>query len=165
LGATRWLDWQNAQRSFMRMASLSWLDAVLVGALSPFAGVFLVIVGRVIAHGVAASKRFIEGHVPSVVSVPATALLLVLMGIAIGRGVAFPALVAAANSVNASKNEETTAGIVAPKSSTVSGSRASFVTWDTLGRMGRDFVATATSAQDLAMFHGPDAKLAAPVRV
>jgi len=59
LGATRWLGWQNGQRSFMGMASIIWLDGVLISALSPFAGVFLVVVGRVIAHGLAAGKRFI----------------------------------------------------------------------------------------------------------
>ena len=59
LGAARWLGWQNGQRSFMGMASIIWLDGVLISALSPFAGVFLVVVGRVIAHGLAAGKRFI----------------------------------------------------------------------------------------------------------
>src|SRR5215510_4709880 len=161
----RWLSWQNGQRSFMGMAPIIWLEGALIGALSPFAGVFLVVVGRVIALGVAAGKRFIQGHVPPIVSVPATALLVVVIGIALGRGVALPALTAVANSLNASRNENTTAGIVAPESSAVSGSRASFVAWDTLGRMGRDFVATATSAQELAMFHGADAQLATPVRV
>src|SRR5262245_21914613 len=91
LGATRWLGWQNGQRSFMGMAPISGVDGVLVGALSPFAGVVLVVVGRVMARGVAAGKRFIRGHVPSIVSVPATALLLVVLGIALGRGVALPA--------------------------------------------------------------------------
>src|SRR5262245_26673912 len=151
LGAMRWLGWQHGQRSFMGMASVIWLDGALIGALSPFAGVLLVVVGRVIVHGVVAGKRFIQGHVPSIVSVPATALLVVVIAIALGRGVALPALTAAANSLSASRNEETTAGIVAPESSAVSGSRASFVAWDTLGRMGRNFVATVTSAQALAM--------------
>src|SRR5262245_32387257 len=165
LGATRWLGWQNEQRRFMGMASIMWLDGVLISVLSPLPGAFLVVVGRVMAHGVAAGKRFIQGHVPSIVSVPATALLVVVIGIALGRGVALPALTAVANSVNASRNEKTTAGIVAPESSAVSGSRASFVAWDTLGRMGRDFAATVTSAQALATFHGAGAELAAPVRV
>ena len=161
LGATRWLGWQNEQRSFMGMAPVIWLDGVLISALSPFAGVLLVVVGRVIAQGVAAGKRFIQANVPTIVSVPATALLVVVIGIALGRGIALRALTAAVNSVNASRNEETDVGIVAPKSSTVSGSPASLVAWDTLGRMGRDFVATATSAQELKMFHGVDAELVA----
>src|SRR5262245_42684313 len=134
------IGWPKGPRISLGVATIIWLDGVLMSALSPFAGVFLVIVGRVIAHGVAAGKRFIQGHVPSIVSVTATALLVVVIGIALGRGVALPALTAVANSINASRNEETTAGIVAPESSAVSGSRASFVAWDTLGRMGRDFV-------------------------
>jgi uncharacterized membrane protein len=164
LGATRWLGWQNEQRSFMGMTSLTWRDGVLMTALSPFAGVFLVVVGRVIARAVAAGKRFIQGNVPRIVLLPATALV-VLIGIALGPGVALRALTAAANSINAPRNEETEPGIVAPESSAVSGSPASFVAWDTLGRMGRDFVATATSAQELAKFHGARARLVAPVRV
>jgi uncharacterized membrane protein len=165
LGGTQWLGWQNEQRRFMGMPSSTWLDGVLISALSPFAGAFLVIVARVIVHSAAAGTRFIHGHVPSIVPMPVTALLVVAIGIALGRGVVFPVLTAAVNSINAPINEKTTTGIVAPESPTVSGSRASYIAWDTLGRMGRDFVATATSAQELAKFHGADAKLAAPVRV
>ncbi|MCR6632890.1 MAG: alpha/beta-hydrolase family protein [Magnetospirillum sp.] len=165
LGSKLWLGWQNEQRSFMEMAPIVWLDGVLMGVLSPFAAVLLVVVGRGMARSVATGRRVIQGHVPSIVSVPATALLIVVIGIALGRGVVLPALTAAANFVHASVNEETTEGIVAPESSAVSGSSASFVAWDTLGRMGRDFVAAATSAQELAMFHGTDTKLVDPVRV
>src|SRR5262249_3647016 len=39
------------------------------------------------------------------------------------------------------------------------------VAWQTLGRMGRDFVAKATTAQELQKFHGADARIAEPVRV
>jgi uncharacterized membrane protein len=165
LGAKLWLGWQNEQRGFMGMASLGRLDAVLMSALFPIAAVTLVVVGRLIAREVAAGTRFIQAHVPAFVSVPATALLVAVLSVALGRGVTLPALTAAANSVHASVNEETTEGIVAPESSSVTGSRVSFVAWDTLGRKGRDFVGTATSAQELGAFHGADAELAEPVRV
>jgi uncharacterized membrane protein len=164
-GSQLWLDWQNQQRNLMGMASITWLDGVLVSVLSPFAAALLVVVGRLITRGVAAVKRVIEGHVPSAVSVPATALLIIVIGMALGRGVALPAFVMAANVIHAPRNEATTEGTVAPDSSAVSGSSGSFVAWDTLGRMGRDFVATATSTQELAMFHGSDARLVNPVRV
>jgi uncharacterized membrane protein len=116
-------------------------------------------------NGVGASHRFIQRHVPGVVAVPATALLIVALGIVLGRGVAFRALTALANSIYAPVNEETSKGIVVPDSSSVSGSNESLVAWDTLGRTGRDFVATATTVHELAMFHGADAGLAEPVRV
>src|SRR5690606_3702111 len=51
-----------------------------------------------------------------------------------------------------------------PDSPALSGSDASFVAWDTLGLQGRDFVASATTAQELARFHGPQAAVSEPVR-
>jgi uncharacterized membrane protein len=165
LGTTRWIGWQNEQRSFMGMPSLEWLDGILMSAVSPLAGACLVIVGRVIARGVAAINRLIQGYAPSIVSVPATALLIVVVGIALGRGLALPAITAAINAVHGPRNEKTAEGIVPPDSPSVSGSRESMVAWNTLGRMGRAFVATATTARQLARFHGESAVLADPVRV
>lgn len=165
LGAKLWLGWQNEQRSLMGMAPIVWVDAVLASVLSPFAAVLLVVVGRVVARGVVAGKRGVQRHVPSIVSVPATALLVVAFGIVLSRGTALPTFTAAAHFVHAPRNEETAEGIVAPESSTVSGSSTSFVAWDTLGRMGRTFVATATSTHELAKFHGTDTGIVEPVRV
>jgi uncharacterized membrane protein len=88
-----------------------------------------------------------------------------MIGMAFGRGAAFPALTTFSNFVHGRVNENTTEGTVAPTSPAVSGSSKSFVAWDSLGRMGRDFVATATSKQELAKFHGSDARLVDPVRV
>ena len=165
LGSGRWIGWQNEQRKFMGMASVGWLDGVLMAVLSLVAGMLLVIVGRAIANGIAAIHRFIQGHVPAVVSAPATALLIIVLGIVLVRGVAVRALTAAANSTYAPLNERTTEGTLPPHSASVSGSDGSFVAWHTLGRMGRDFVATATTAQELQKFHGADGRITDPVRV
>jgi uncharacterized membrane protein len=165
LGAVLWTSWQNEQRDFMGMASIGSLHALLMGALSLPFGALLVVIGRVMTSGVGASYRFMQRHVPGVVAVPATALLIVLLGIVLARGVAFRALTALADSIYAPVNEDTTPGTLTPDSSSVSGSSESLVAWDTLGRMGRDFVATATTAHELKMFHGADAVLAEPVRV
>lgn len=165
VGAVLWIGWQNEQLNFMGMHPLVWWDALLMGALSPFAGVLLVLIGRWIANGVAASGRLIRAHVPVVVSASAAAALIVALGILFVRGVPLRALAAVFNAAHAPVNEETTAGTVAPESSAVSGSNTSFAAWDTLGRMGRDFVATATTEQQLRMFHGADAEIAEPVRI
>jgi uncharacterized membrane protein len=164
IGPKLWIGWQNGQRYFMGMSNITWLDGML-SALSLLAGVFMVVVGRVFANVTVAGKRFIHSRIPAVASTPVTALLIVVLGILLGRGVALPALAAAAEFIYAPVNEETTEGIELPKSPSVSGSSASLVAWDTLGRMGRDFVATATSAQDLESFHGNHAEIVDPVRV
>jgi uncharacterized membrane protein len=124
----------------MRMASIVWLDGVLASVLSPFAAVLKVVVGRVMVRGVATGKRVLQGHVPSVASVPVTALLIAVIGIGLACGVALPALTAAVNFVHARVNEETTEGIVAPESSAVSGSSTSFVAWDSRPSTGVDVV-------------------------
>jgi uncharacterized membrane protein len=165
VGATLWRRWQNEQRNIMGVASLAWFDAALMGALSSFAGMLLVVAGRVIVIGVAASNRFIQRYVPAIVLIPLTTVLIVLLSIAIARGVVLRALAVAAYSLYSPANDETPEGSLAPDSSSVSGSRTSFVAWDTLGYMGRDFVATATTVRDRQMFHGVEAALADPVRV
>ena len=165
LGAVLWMGWQNEQRSFMGMASIGSLDAVLMGTLSLPLGALFVLIGRVTTNGVGASHRFIQRHVPGAAAVLATALLIVALSIVLGRAVALRAFTALANSIFAAVNEQTSEGTLAPDSSSVSGGRESLVAWDTLGRMGRDFVAAATTVYELKMFHGADAALAEPVRV
>jgi uncharacterized membrane protein len=165
LGARLWMGWQNEQRHVMTMAPIVWLDGLLMSAVSILAGVLLVVAGRVIADGVASANRFIRRYVPAMVSVASTLLLIVVVGTVLGSGVALRALSTVAHYVYAPVNEQTTEGTVLADTSSVSGSPASFVAWATLGRMGRDFVATSTTAQELEMFHGAGAELADPVRV
>src|SRR5262245_1694500 len=164
LGAVVWMGWQNEQRNFMGMAPIGLLDAALMSALSLPFGALLVVTGRVMTNGVGASHRFIQRHVPGVIAVPATASIIVALAL-LGRGVAVRALVVIADSIYAPVNDETSEGTVVPDSLSVSGSRESLVAWDSLGKMGRDFVATATTANELKMFHGAAATLAEPVRV
>jgi uncharacterized membrane protein len=165
LGTVQWLGWQNEQRGFMGIASIGWFSVVPMVALSAVAGALFVVIGRAIANGVGAINRFNQRHVPAILAAPSTLLLIVALGLVLGGGVAFRALTALANAYYGAVDETTNEGIVVPDSSTVSGSSESFVAWDTLGRMGRDFVASATTAHELEMFHGADAELADPVRV
>jgi uncharacterized membrane protein len=165
LGATLWRRSQDEQRTIMGMASLARFDGVLVGVVSPLAGMLLVFSGRVIVNGVARSTRFIDRRVTAIVLALVTAVLVVLLSILFGRGVALRALTAAAYYRYAPANDQLAEGILPPDSSSVSGSRNSFVAWDTLGYMGRDFVATATTRRDLQLFHAIDTGLKDPVRV
>ena len=70
-----------------------------------------------------------------------------------------------ANSAFSVVDDGTNEGTVRPTSAAVSGSPASLVEWNTLGVQGRDFVAGATTAAELAAFHGDDVAVEGPVRV
>lgn len=77
-----------------------------------------------------------------------------------GRG-----LTLGASAIFAPVDATTTPGTTQPISSTVSGGPGSAVAWEILGRHGRDFVSSATTADELRAFHGDDATLTEPVRV
>jgi uncharacterized membrane protein len=164
-GAMMWKRWQDEQRHIMGMTPLAWFDAVLMGVASLLAGTLLLLSARVMASGVAANRRFFARYVPASVRVLVAAVLIVLLSVVVNRGVVLRALTAASYRHYAPANDETTEGILAPDSASVSGSRDSFVAWDTLGRMGRDFVATATSRRNLELFHHVEIGLKDPVRV
>ncbi|HEX6999569.1 MAG TPA: alpha/beta-hydrolase family protein [Gammaproteobacteria bacterium] len=165
LGSLRWLGWQNEQRGIMGITSLVALDVVPMAAFSLLLGALLVVGGHAITRASSAGLRLVRRHVPGRALVPLTALLVAVSAFVLGRDALFRSAAALAESVYAPLNEETSEGTLPPRSASVSGSSASFVAWDTLGRQGRDFVASATTAHELAMFHGPAAALAEPVRV
>jgi uncharacterized membrane protein len=165
LGAVLWVGWQNEQRGFMGMAPVGWSDAVLMVGLCAAAGALFVALGRAAAAGAAAVTRFNRRHVPAVLAAPATVLLIAVLGIGLGGGVAVRALTALANAYYGAVDERTNEGTVVPDSPSVSGSGASLVAWGALGRMGRDFVGSAPTARDLERFHGAGAELTVPVRV
>jgi uncharacterized membrane protein len=164
-GAVLWVNWQNDQRSFMGMETVDAFDAVLMVSLSVVGGAGLVVVGRLISRLVLAVVRLSRRLLPSVPVAPAVGLTILLVGVGLVGWAAWQGIVAFANATYGSANASTDEGIEQPDSASVSGSSESLVAWDTLGRWGRNFVASATTAEDLEAFHGAVAELSEPVRV
>lgn len=165
LGSVQWIGWQNEQRGIIGMTPVAALDAVPMAACSLIVGGLLVVVGQALAHACSASARFVQRHVRGGALVPIAALFVVVLGFVLGRDAVFRAAAAVAESVYAPLNEKTSEGTLPPGSPSVSGSGASFVAWDSLGRQGRDFVASAATAHELAKFDEAETALAEPVRV
>ncbi len=93
-------------------------------------------------------------RLPNTLATVSTVALIVVLGLVIGGGAMFRGLTELANSAYSSQNDETSEGITEPTSSSVSGSSDSLVSWESLGRTGRDFVASATTTAELREFHG-----------
>jgi uncharacterized membrane protein len=77
-------------------------------------------------------------------------------------GVVRDQLVAAADKAFALRNDQTNEGAVEPAVGTRSGGPGSVISWESLGREGRDFIGTGPSAADIAEFTGAPAQ--EPVR-
>jgi uncharacterized membrane protein len=163
VGAVQWTGWQNDQRDFMGMPPVGWSDAALVGVVSLAVAVVLVIVSRAIGRLVGALNGLIGRRLPSLPSAPVTALVLVV-GLAIVGGLALRGVTVVANDIFAATDTETHEGVVQPELATMSGSSASLVEWDTLGRWGRYFAGMAVTIEELEAFHGADVEVTQPVR-
>ena len=98
------------------------------------------------------------------VPVAAAASVLSVAGIAFWSwtGLLYPTLMGAANNMFEALNETTSETSVEPTSSLRSGGPGSLVTWDSLGRKGREFIGSGPSAAEIGTFTGLPAQ--EPVR-
>ena len=164
-GLGQWTGWQNQQRDLVSMAHLS--PSVLAPMVAVTLVVFglLLLVGRLVGHGVVALDRLLSRRLPRLVAHAVTAVLFVGAAAFVTRDVVFDGFLDWANRRFAAYDTTTAAGVVAPTTPAVSGSPASLVPWATLGEYGRTFVAQATTPAQLRAFHGPEAEVREPIRV
>ena len=94
-------------------------------------------------------------------TIAVTAVVLLVVGVL--TGVVFRGFIAVSNAAFSVKDTTTDAGAVQPTAPERSGSPASLIAWDTLGRQGRNFVARGPTRAQIAEFTGRPAMV--PVRV
>lgn len=134
---------------------------VLAMALLVFAGLvavsrFLRRIGRWVLQRV---LRYVPLWLARTVAVVAVALLVV----GVISGVVMNVFLAVSNAAFSTRDTATTEGVVQPTGAERSGSPASDVPWESLGREGRDFVGTGPTREQIAEFSGSGAQ--APIRV
>jgi uncharacterized membrane protein len=156
--------WQVEQRELLGMdASVPWL-----WVLAPLLGVVLaaVLVGigrgiRWIGQGLA---RLLGRLLPGRVAVALAVLVTAWATWYVTSGLLLGSALSAADGLFEGRNDDTKSGVVDPQSPYRSGGPRSAVTWESLGREGRQFVWQGRTAEQIAEVTG-DADAAEPVRV
>ena len=160
-----WLGWrwQTEQRELLGMDTsvpLVWLVAPLLGLL---VAALLLGIGRAVkALGRAVFRplgRLLPVRVAWLIAIVVTVVVtyLVFSGLLIGN------LLSAADSIFASNNDDDKPGVVNPQVATRTGGPTSGVTWDSIGREGRAFVASGPTASEISAVVGDPAAVE-PVR-
>ena len=160
-----WLGWrwQSDQRELLGMDTsvpLVWLVAPLLGLL---VAALLLGIGRAVkALGRAVFRplgRLLPVRVAWLLAIVVTVVVtyLVFSGLLIGN------LLSAADSIFASNNDDDKPGVVNPQVATRTGGPTSGVTWESIGREGRAFVASGPTAGEIAAVVGDPAAVE-PVR-
>lgn len=124
-----------------------------IGLASVIAGGLLAL-GRGVRAVAGRLRRLLARWVPWPVAAGLSAVTIVGVTAWALTGLLVPTLLGWANTWFAAVNNETEAGNREPTSAFVSGGPGSLVTWDSLGRKGREFVATGPSRADIEDFTG-----------
>ena len=155
--------WQVDLHELMGVEAPAGYDSVLIAvvALLTFAG--LVALGRVLRRLTGWVLRRTVGRLPLWLArtIAVTAVVLLVVGVL--TGVILRGFLAVSNAAFSVKDGTTDAGTVQPTAPERSGSPASLVAWNTLGRQGRNFVALGPTQAQIAQFTGGPAMV--PVRV
>jgi uncharacterized membrane protein len=154
-----YVGWQRQLRDLMGMEDISaaW-NPLGVAVLATLVFVGVVGVARLLGRGVALVVRALNRVAPPRVSVVVGTTLVLLLLVGVLNGVVGRVVHGSLDASFKAVNSETHADSPAPRPPELSGSTASLVTWDSLGRTGREFVSQAATPAELEAFSGRPAE-------
>jgi uncharacterized membrane protein len=156
-------EWQHDIRELVEASQPSEANYILVVLVSIVVAAAIIAVARAIWSLVRLVARLLGRFIPRRAATAAAVLVVVLILGFLATGVLPRAFTAAANSVFGGVDNGTAPGIAQPLTPLRSGSPASLVPWDTLGRQGRTFVDTGPTEAEISKFSGTTAM--EPIRV
>lgn len=165
VGIFLWLGarWQRALWVRLGIAPLEAYDSLLIVVVGASTlGVFLLI-GRTLRLATRWLVLLLRWRLPPPLAAGASVLVVVVLTGTFVDRLVIGNLLAFADSTAAVTNDGTDADVSAPRTAARSGGPFSLVSWDSLGRQGRDFVGTGPTRAQLTAFAGRPA--AEPVRV
>ena len=149
-----YLDWQDQLRSLMGMDPASLWQPVVIALLTVVCFVLFVGTARLLVRSARWVARQLTRIVPRRVAGVAGAGLVLALVVGLLNGVVAGAFVSSMDETFATLNQETEAETEQPAAGELSGSPDSLVTWDSLGRLGREFVASGPTVEELTGFSG-----------
>ena len=158
------VDWQNNVRTIFGMDTVdSVLFPIVVLVVALLTAVALIGLGRLLARPVRRVIRWTERHLPRRVAKVVGFTVGTLLVITAINGLLLDTLVDGAQSLFGVQNATLAPDVRQPTSALRSGSRASLVTWESMGQPGRKWVARGPTAADIDEFSGGGA--VEPIRV
>lgn len=158
-----WIAGQNDVRGLMGLPLLETARLTNLIVIAALVAAGFVLLARALAAIRDAVAARLQGRVPGRVAVLGGLLVAGGFAVAIGDGIVFRQALRIADSSFREVDLLIEAAYPQPNTPTATGSAASLIAWESLGRRGREFVATAPAANEIARALGGDAL--APIRV
>lgn len=155
--------WQGLLRELMGMAAEPLARALLALPVAMVVFALLLALARAVRWLARALSRLFDRWMGRRAARTLGGLLVAALAVLLVSGVAVDGFFAAMDDSFAVANAHTPAGVHRPTSGLHSGGPGSLISWDSLGREGRTFVAGGPDAPQIAAFSGAPAK--EPIRV
>jgi len=156
-------QWEEELRRLMDMELQTWTVYPITIVITLIVLALLMTIGRAWAGLIRWLVRKLTAVVPPRIAAVSGAVLVVVVTIFLVNGVIASWAMNTLNSSFAAANDETKASSVEPTTPLRSGGPGSLVTWDSLGREGRQMVGAGPSVQQLTDFN--QAPAMEPIRV
>lgn len=150
-------EWQSELSALMERDSPGPNHYFLVIGIAAVLFLFFLAFGRAIRWLDQWLHRQFGRHVPVPVAAVASVLSVAVIAFYSWTGLLYPTLMSGANDMFEALNETTSESSVEPTSSLRSGGPGSLVSWDSLGRKGREFIGSGPSAEEISEFTGQPA--------
>jgi len=142
-------EWQNSIRAAMGLDLLDTAHPIQVGAIAIATFVVLLGLARLFKITLFFVSGLLRRFVPPRVSYVAGALVVMLLFWSVADGLLFRSVLRIADSSFRQLDEFTSAETTQPLDPNKTGSAASLVEWQDLGRMGRSYVANGPTSADI----------------
>jgi uncharacterized membrane protein len=149
--------WQRELRELMGVELVGWAHPLVVVLVSLLVFAVLVLLARGFRWLYRRLDRAVVRVVPRRVSALIAVVVVLALTYGVLNGVVLDAAVRALDASFAEVNSELEPTSPQPELAELSGSSASLVSWESLGRQGRRFMAGATPVEDLTAFSGEPA--------
>lgn len=157
------VGWQNDVRDVFGMDPVSPIRWLPVALYTVLVAAVLLIIARSIRRLFILIAHLLNRILPERVATVLGVLALVVFFWFLATGVLVNGFFAGANALFSTRDTATPLGVTQPQSDLRSGGIDSLVAWDSLGRMGRSFVGTGPTVDDLNAYYGGGA--IEPIRV
>ena len=157
------IRWQRQGSRLVDVEPEHPLAMLLVPLISLLLFVALVAVGRALRTGFRKLSDMLARHMGPRAARALGLVLLVAVGVTLATGVLWDGMIKTADSAFSVQDTLTPDGVTRPTTDLRSGTPASLVAWDDLGREGRVFVGRGPDADDIGAFTGEEAL--DPIRV
>lgn len=161
---SNWVKWQNSILSVMdqELISANFVSLSVV-FISIVVAMLLIAIGRLILKWFRFVMKKMHKFIPRNVSKFIGFFLALIIFIGLINGILIESVYNTVDSISAQVNQLTDDGIEKPSNPDKTGGQNSLVEWESLGRMGRSFISSGPSKEDISNFTGRESK--EPIRV